>query len=302
MQKFFRCSCWTLVALLATLATASFCQAEERTANKVVINDPATAHSLPAPRKAHPLDPVLEYAQVGYARMKNDIRDYSCVLIKRERVEGKLVSYQHLEGKIRHRQQESGKVTQPFSVYLKFLAPSKVKGREVLYVEGANDGDLIARRGGQRLASLTMRLEPTGRLAMEGQRYPITEIGILTLVKRLVEVMEEDIQLGGAPDVQFFDDAKLGGRSCTHIQVIHPTRGDHRYHMARVFIDKEMNVPVYYAAYDWPATEGGKPVLLEEYAYTSVKLNVGLSDLDFQRSNPKYGFSDDSDEERVARE
>ena len=113
--------------------------------------------------------------------------------------------------------------------------------------------------------------------------------------------MEEDIRLGGEPDVQFFADAKLDGRNCTHIQVTHPARGEHRFHLARVFIDKEMNVPVYYAAYDWPKTQGGKPVLLEEYAYTNVRLNVGLSDRDFQRSNPEYGFSDESDE-RVASE
>ena len=136
MQKLLRCSCWTMAALLATLATAGPCQAEERTANKVVISDPAAVHPLPAPRKVHPLDPVLQYAREGYAHMKNDIRDYSCVLIKRERVGGKLGSYQHLEGKIRHELRDSGKTTQPFSVYLKFLAPAKLKDREVLFVQG----------------------------------------------------------------------------------------------------------------------------------------------------------------------
>jgi hypothetical protein len=60
---------------------------------------------------------------------------------------------------------------------------------------------------------------------------------------------------------------------------------------ARVFVDNEYRVPVFYAAYDWPKEEGGKPVLLELYAYRRVKLNVGLTDKDFDPTNPDYNFS-----------
>lgn len=36
---------------------------------------------------------------------------------------------------------------------------------------------------------------------------------------------------------------------------------------------------------------GGPPVLLEEYVFANVKTNVGLTDRNFSRDNPAYGFS-----------
>lgn len=244
----------------------------------------------------HPMVPVLRYAEEGLKQLNENVRDYSCVLVKREQVNGKLGGYQHLEVKVRHEQANDSAAPTPKSIYLKFLAPSTLKDREVLYVSNQNDGDIVARRGGRRLATLTMRLDPHGRLAMEDQRYPITEIGVKVLVERLIEVMHEDMQYGEC-EVQFYRDAKLNGRSCTHIQVVHPVKRPHfRYHMARVFIDNDLGVPVYFASYDWPREEGGPPQLLEEYAYTDVQLNVGFTDLDFDRANPNYGFSPESDD------
>ncbi len=35
---------------------------------------------------------------------------------------------------------------------------------------------------------------------------------------------------------------------------------------------------------------GGQPQLLEEYTYLNVKLNVGLTDADFDDKNPEYNF------------
>jgi hypothetical protein len=60
--------------------------------------------------------------------------------------------------------------------------------------------------------------------------------------------------------------------------------------MAEVFIDRELDLPIRYASYDWPAKAGEKPVPLEEYTYSKIKLNVGLTDQDFDPANPKYTF------------
>ena len=75
------------------------------------------------------------------------------------------------------------------------------------------------------------------------------------------------------------------------IQVVHnERRAPYEFHKAQVFIDDEMNIPVRYASYDWPSTPGGKPVLMEEYTYINVDLNVGLTDLDFDITNPEYSY------------
>ena len=38
-------------------------------------------------------------------------------------------------------------------------------------------------------------------------------------------------------------------------------------------------------AYDWPDDEHEGPRLIEEYNYLDVRLNVGLTDEDFRRTN-----------------
>ena len=50
----------------------------------------------------HPLDAVLATARRSLERLEN-IRDYSCVFAKRERIEGELSEREYLALKIRHR-------------------------------------------------------------------------------------------------------------------------------------------------------------------------------------------------------
>jgi outer membrane lipoprotein-sorting protein len=117
-----------------------------------------------------------------------------------------------------------------------------------------------------------------------------TEIGVLNLTKRLIEVGEHDKKFGEC-DVNITKNAKINHRLCTCIQVVHPVpRRNFIFYMARIFVDDELNVPVRYESYDWPAAAGSKPPLLEEYTYTDLKINVGLTDADFDVSNPNYKF------------
>jgi hypothetical protein len=91
--------------------------------------------------------------------------------------------------------------------------------------------------------------------------------------------------------VKYYTDAKVNGRKCTVMEVIHPVRRAYfTYHIARIFIDDELQVPIRYAAYDFPATAGGAPRVIEEYTYLNIKLNVGLTDKDFDPQNKKYNY------------
>ena len=202
--------------------------------------------------------------------------------MKRERIDGKLGEHEYMFAKIR---------SQPFSVYLYFLGPDSVKGQEVIYVAGHNDGNMLAHAGsGVRAMVGTVSLKPQSMLAMTGNRYPITEIGVENLAKRLVEVAEHDKQFGEC-DVNFYPNAKVNGRICTCVQVAHPVpRRNFRFHLARVFIDDELTIPIRYEAYDWPQEAGGQPVLLEEYTYMNVKTNNGFTDADFDPKNTAYKF------------
>ncbi|MEI6037405.1 MAG: DUF1571 domain-containing protein [Planctomycetota bacterium] len=230
----------------------------------------------------HPLEPALDIAQKGLASIRNNIKDYSCTVVKRERIDGKLGEHEYMFSKIRQ---------QPFSVYLYFLGPDSVKGQEVIYADGRNDGNMLAHAGsGVRAMVGTVSLKPQSMLAMAGNRYPITELGVENLTRRLVEVAEHDRNFGEC-DVNFFPNAKVNGRICTCIQVTHPVpRRNFRFHLARVFIDDELTVPIRYEAYDWPQEAGGQPLLLEEYTYMNVKTNNGFTDADFDPRNAAYKF------------
>jgi outer membrane lipoprotein-sorting protein len=78
---------------------------------------------------------------------------------------------------------------------------------------------------------------------------------------------------------------------CTCIEVLHPVpRKNFRFHLARVFVDDTLNLPIRYEAYDWAKDAKGKPELIEEYTYLNLKVNPGLSDADFDIHNPSYHF------------
>ncbi len=242
------------------------------------------------PAEDHPLVPLLQYAEQRLQQIDDTVKDYTCTLVERERIDGRLQSHQHMFVKLRHQQVRDGVVVVPFSIYLRYLGPAEVQGREVIYVHGRNNGQLIVRRGGPRFEYITLAVDPDGDLAMRDNRYPITEVGIRNLLRRLIEVGREELQHREI-DVKYFAGAKVNDRACTAIRIAHAVRRDHfRYHVARVFVDDELQVPIRFESYDWPEEEGGEPRLVEEYTFLDLKLNVGLTDWDFDHQNESYGF------------
>jgi hypothetical protein len=229
-------------------------------------------------------------ASQAYRRMDKEIQDYTCLITRRELIRGKLQGPELMTAKIRHQQVRDGRVVAPFSVYVKFLSPARVKDREVVYVQGRHDGKLIVRNGGTRFAFITTSLPPDSPTAMQENRYPISEVGVKNLTRRLLEVGRAKL---AEPDVlvQTVPGARINQRPCQLIQVSHAARReDQTFQVVRIFVDEQWKLPVYYAAYDWPDRPGEKSQLLEEYAYSEIKLNVGLSDWDFDHRNEQYRF------------
>lgn len=233
----------------------------------------------------HPLVPAVRLARSSLQNIDANINDYTATLIKRERVDGTLGDYQYIYLKVRHK---------PFSVYMYFRAPQKVRGRECLYVEGQNNQNLIAHEG-TGLITKTVRIDPTGWLAMRGQKYAITKIGLRNLTDELVKVADSDMRIGGECEVKWYKDTKIGkgedARTCTCLHVTHPVkRPGYRFNTALIFIDDELQVPIRYQAFLWPKRPGGQPELEEEYTYMNLKVNPGLTDRDFDENNPQYDF------------
>lgn len=252
----------------------------------------AAAASPPASKSVHPLDTALKIARDALDMSRQTVQDYTALLVKRETIDGVVGDYTYMQIKVRNRKQAGGQITQPFSVYLGFVKPSDVKGRECLYVENENDGQIVAHEGGFKGRFLpTMNLPPTGMLAMRGQRYPITEVGLENL---LVKLIERGGKARQAPDVQceFRKNARIKDRTCTVIQVTQPTpQPGNEFHTAQIFIDDTIGLPIRYVAYDYPRGTAAQGEVIEEYTYLDLAVNVGLTDKDFDRNNATYKFN-----------
>jgi hypothetical protein len=251
----------------------------------------AASLGLEAAEQTSPLNQALEIARQSLAYSRQSINDYTAILVKRETVDGTLGEYEFMSAKVRNRKTGETGSTQPLSVYLGFLKPASVKGREVIYVENQNSGNIVGHEGGLKGRFLpTMQLPPNGMLAMRGQRYPITDIGIENM---LVKLIERGTQAGQVPDVQceFRKNARVKDRVCTVIQVTQPTPAPGlEFYQAQIFIDDELNLPIRYIAYDWPRRAGETGQVIEEYTYLNLAINVGLSDADFDPHNSSYAF------------
>jgi Protein of unknown function (DUF1571) len=230
----------------------------------------------------HPLAGALRIAEKSMDNINKNVKDYTCTMIKRERIDGEVTDPEYMYVKVRH---------QPFSVYLNFLKPADEQGREVIYVEGRNNGKMTAHEGsGLKARFGAVDLNPTSAMAMKGNKYPITQLGVKNLVRRLLEVGTQDMKYGEC-DVTYRKNAKVNDRVCTIIEVTHPVpRRNFIFHKALIYVDDELNLPIRYEAYTWPKTQGGRPELDEEYTYLNLKVNVGLTDADFEPANPNYHF------------
>ncbi|NOX55736.1 MAG: DUF1571 domain-containing protein [Planctomycetes bacterium] len=232
----------------------------------------------PAPQDANPkLVAALKIARSSLDALAS-IRDYEAIFVKRELLGKKLVT-QRMFLKLREK---------PFSVYVRFLSPHK--GREVIYVEGKNGGHLLAHGTGLEALAGTVRLHPTSRDALKDNRYPITMLGMTKMVRKIIEQWErelsdEDVQ------VKYYPNAKLGTVECIVLETTHQRQHPGaRFYRTRLFIEKERKLPIRVEQYAFPRRARQKPMLVEEYTYMDIRTNVGLTDHDFETSNPAYDF------------
>jgi hypothetical protein len=236
------------------------------------------------------MDEVLKIAEETLLHMRQNLNDYTATIIKQETVDGVLSEANEMAIKVQcpHR---GGKLddSEPMRVYLRFQKPAGVAGREVIWAQDLNDGKLVVHEAGL-LGLMTVRLDHTGMIAMRGQRYPISEIGLTKLVQKLIERGELDRK---NPDVTvaITRGIKLDGRDCQLIVVTRKTRGTgiNDFSRAEICFDAERKLPLRYSAYGWDEN-GGEGALLESYTYTDIKTNVGLSEIDFDPNNPAYNF------------
>ena len=254
--------------------------AERPATNRTVPGTRATAAESSTPQaQEHPLKDAIRLAQSSLESLQ-PVQDYEATLTKRELVGNQIVEHAM---QIRFREE-------PFSVYLKFVDANA--GREVMYVEGKYQNKILAHEGPGSLKSLvgTVALSPESDEVRSESRHSITDIGLRNMLKMIIGRWEEESKYGEC-EVQYYPQAKLNQRECLVIECTHPRpRKQFKFHISRLFIDKETKLPVRSENYGFPVQPNAKPPLLEEYTYSDLRTNVQLTDRDFDRNNPAYRF------------
>lgn len=274
-----RCISSCLIVSAALLMAFSPCAVSQaQSSNPFEQGQGQPQQTQPAAAEEHPLMPAIRYTEASLAVVEQ-LSDYTATLTKRELINGRLVT-QVMNLKFRD---------EPFSVYMQYGEPHA--GREVLYVQGRNQNQLLAHEG-QGLSALagTLTLDPTGQRAMEENRHPVTDLGLKRMLELVLEQWRIESQYGEI-EVRYYPEARLGNIPCEVIETAHPRpRRQFRYQTSRLYFDAETHLPIRIENFGFPQNPAQQPPLVEEYTYLKVETNVGLADRDFDDRNPQYRF------------
>jgi outer membrane lipoprotein-sorting protein len=202
-----------------------------------------------------------------------EINNYTAIFHKQEQINGRL------------REEETIfiKFKKPFKIYMKWIK-NPYKGREVLYAGGWNENRMMIYES-TVMGGVTINLDPKGLIAMKGNRHPITDSGIGNLVKLIGDNFTKGIKTG---DLEFKEcsEETVYDRKTKKFKLIFPKDKTRGYYCCRAIIniDVEKNLPTKVQIYDW------NNIIMENYAYENLKMNVGLTDTDFDPKNPEYKF------------
>lgn len=257
------------------------------------ISEPVLTPAVVESAVATPADPVydvlkrkVEMLEAG-RKFLHETPDYTAVFSKQELVGGELLDLQDIYLKCRH---------QPFSVYLRWLSGDE--GREVLYTEGQNNGEMLVHGGGWKARLPSLSISPNSPLAMQESRYPVTKAGLLGTVDIMLECHREDQQSRRLAKCEQLEDQEFDTRMCSVFVVEYASaKVSPTYRKSVTFIDKEWNVPLYTENFGWPTPnetatgeELDEATLIEYYTFTEVEFQQQLANGDFDKANEEYRF------------
>ena len=112
------------------------------------------------------------------------IKDYACTLVSEENVRGKMQDQNIIQ---------SVKVkTEPFCVYMRWLAPKQYQSQEVAYIAGKNNNKMRVKSNviGAKIVGF-MSVDPHDPRVMEHSRHTILEAGIGSMIDQNIRHWRE---------------------------------------------------------------------------------------------------------------
>jgi hypothetical protein len=230
---------------------------------------------VPAKAATSPLDQPIALLQEA-KRNYGVVKDYTCTLVSQERVRGKLEEQSIMTFKMK---------TEPFSVYMKWLAPRESVNQEVAFVMGKNNNKMRVKsnRLGEGKLLGFMSIDPNDPRVLERSKHNILEAGLGVMIDQNIAYYEKTRKIASAKvDIA---EAKYNDRDCIRIEVAVPQRDAGAYcYRSVMYLEKTSKLPIRLENYDWPQA-GGAPGgdLIEMFSYVNLRFNVGLTNEDFAK-------------------
>lgn len=223
--------------------------------------------------KGDPMDaPLALLAKAKAAHAK--VADYTCMLIKRETLDGELTPNHVIALSVREA---------PFSVHMRWLEPKKLEGQEACYVAGRNDGKVRVRGSGLLGAVGFVSLSLDDARLRKASRHSIDRAGLGYMIERCEKAWLAEKGLGKTKvQIEAYDYAK---RRCTRVEMTHTDNGGGKFEAWRnvVYFDDATQLPIRVESYAWPRRAGQPAELMQVYSYVNMRTNVGLGDEAFRK-------------------
>jgi|GEM_PF-2677750 len=209
------------------------------------------------------------YSALANARkLLTNMDDYSASFHLRERLDGKLSDWQRVALRIRH---------EPFSVRMTWSE----RGRDAVFVEGKHDNQLLVAPGGRAALLGILELDPEGETAMATSRYPITSAGMLALVNKLMNYIHPLLTAPSGMTCERSSDT-CHGEACDRFDIAYENASIcDGYAKTIMRFSRSSGLLMSIENHRFQTTSRSGTVLAEQYLYTNIEPDVGLSDEDF---------------------
>jgi outer membrane lipoprotein-sorting protein len=201
-------------------------------------------------------DPVKQLI-VEMQSAYGNINDMTCHFIKEVVIEGKKVPKTKMLFKFKKT---------PKSIYLEFL--NRYEGQKCLYIEGQNDNQMLVRPNGI-MKFMTFKMDITDERAMAESTAPITQMGFQSIIETVQKWHERSLS-DPAVKIDFKADFREKKRQFYRLF----GRSDRNDDFLLILVDRKNRLP-YKLEYRYGKNYG-------LYIYKDVKVNLGLTDKDFE--------------------
>jgi Protein of unknown function (DUF1571) len=227
---------------------------------------------IPAAARVSELDQPIAWLQEA-RRNYTVVKDYTCTLVTQENVNGKLLERNVMQMKMK---------TEPFSVYMRWLAPKKNETQEVAFMHGKNNNKMRV-KSPILPGNFFMSIDVNDKRVMQHSRHNITEAGIGNMIEGCLGQWERDRKL--AKTTVKTANFLCNEKECHRIELTRLEKNPAFYcHRTVIYLEKDSKLPVRLDNFDWPrqgGAEGGD--LLESFSYVKLQFNVGLKNAEFEK-------------------